>query len=563
MNIRFGIVALLLLGLSEVVTAVEGGADHAAPLAVVESPRSETVLAQLTEIRDQIAERRQEQSELKKRLERERGEEEIAAINRRLVELPPMLESLGHSFEQLATGGIDFRTLENPPSKSFNWKDELVLIAEPILGSLRSITEKPRKIEHFRTEIAIREQQLEEVERAETALRQNLGQNPPKAVAERLEAISLKWQQKREDIEGKLKSTQYQMDLLEGEGEGFWSSVSTSVRTFVSGRGLTLTIAVVALIVVWLLSRALLALTRLLNRRSGKVKRRYTRDRAVLYIYRFTTIIFMVITLMAVFYARSDLLLLAITLVISVMSLLALRQTLPNYVKEIRTLLDIGSIRVDERLVYEGVPMEVKAINAFAYLRNPELEGVVRLPLETATGLISRLPLERELWFPCRKGEFLLLESGPLVEVASQTLERVQLRYLNTIITYPTADFINLAFRNISRDGFMVPLTFGIDYRHQAICLTEVPQQFRQRLEAAITASDEYQPHFEQVSVEFKEAGASSLDYLIQLQMRGAMAHRYRALERFMQRTLVAVCNDHDWGIPFAQLTIHRGDGFE
>ena len=61
--------------------------------------------------------------------------------------------------------------------------------------------------------------------------------------------------------------------------------------------------------------------------------------------------------------------------------------------------------------------------------------------------------------------------------------------------------------------------------------------------------------------VEFKEAGANSLDYFIYLTMKGSAAGLYYKLGRFVQQTCVDVCNREGWGIPFAQLTIHQGDG--
>jgi len=63
--------------------------------------------------------------------------------------------------------------------------------------------------------------------------------------------------------------------------------------------------------------------------------------------------------------------------------------------------------------------------------------------------------------------------------------------------------------------------------------------------------------------VEFKEAGANSLDYLVYLSMQGPAAADYFALTRRVQRALVALCNREGWVIPFSQLTIHQGEGFE
>lgn len=62
--------------------------------------------------------------------------------------------------------------------------------------------------------------------------------------------------------------------------------------------------------------------------------------------------------------------------------------------------------------------------------------------------------------------------------------------------------------------------------------------------------------------VDFKEAGANSLDYLILVSMDGAAAAQYFKLGRLLQQACVRACNEQGWTIPFPQLTVHQGEGF-
>jgi small-conductance mechanosensitive channel len=133
---------------------------------------------------------------------------------------------------------------------------------------------------------------------------------------------------------------------------------------------------------------------------------------------------------------------------------------------------------------------------------------------------------------------------------------------MRSMVQYPTTDFLALEYRNLSRNGFAIPTTFGIDYQHQAICLHEVPHKMQAAVERALTCS-EWAPHFADLLVEFKEAGASSLDYLIYVSMRGEASASYYSIARLVQRTLVELCNREGWVIPFAQLTVHQGEGFD
>jgi small-conductance mechanosensitive channel len=535
--------------------------SEVAPVEVEAEPI--TVMARLTLLREQLLSSRQEMEALRKELSHTRSEERIAHIKQRLEELPKSIEALNRSFEQIALGGIDMKAFSEQPEVKFDWKDELIEITRPLFGSLKDLTEKPRKIEQLRQQIDHLQQQLEVVQRALASLDALRQDAPPPSVESRLANLAESWQQRQKDLNAELEMAHYQIATLQGEARSSWEAIVQSLLTFFKGRGLTLLIALVAVMAVWQLTHLLLLLGRRTAAAPGhqQSRRRRTRERAIGYLYRVVMTILMLIVLLTVFYARNDLVLLALTVVVLVMVGLTLRQTLPRYIKEIRTLLDFGSVREGERIVYNGLPLEVSSINAFTILRNPELEGIIRLPLTAMVDLVSR-PAPSEEWLPCSIGDFLMFPDGRIAEVLRLTLERVELRMMRSMVQYPTADFLAMEYRNLSRSGFAVPTTFGIDYRHQAICLDEIPQKFHAAVEQAIKESP-FAPSFVELLVEFKEAGASSLDYLIYLSMRGEAAASYYTLGRLVQRTLVEVCNREEWVIPFAQLTVHQGEGFD
>jgi hypothetical protein len=45
--------------------------------------------------------------------------------------------------------------------------------------------------------------------------------------------------------------------------------------------------------------------------------------------------------------------------------------------------------------------------------------------------------------------------------------------------------------------------------------------------------------------------------------MSSEAANSYYNIARLVQRTLVELCNREGWVIPFAQLTVHQGEGFD
>jgi len=127
-----------------------------------------------------------------------------------------------------------------------------------------------------------------------------------------------------------------------------------------------------------------------------------------------------------------------------------------------------------------------------------------------------------------------------------------------SIATYTTTDFLARAPENLSR-GFRLSVTFGIDYKHQAESIAEVPGVMQAALAPALRAVAG-EGALAGLRIEFKEAGASSLDYAIQADFTGEAAPGYEALQRAIQATLVEVCNSRDWVIPFTQITLHRAE---
>jgi hypothetical protein len=287
------------------------------------------------------------------------------------------------------------------------------------------------------------------------------------------------------------------------------------------------------------------ALRRLVRSRRQSVpdRQQAARIRLLAYGYHLLTIVLVAFAVLSVFYLRGDVLLLSLAIIALVMLALGVWRFLPGYVREARLLLNAGAAREGERVIYNGLPYRIASLNLYSELRNPELEGTVRLPLATLSQLISR-PAGEEDWFPCSVGDYLLLPDGSFAQVLQQSVERVQLKVVGSILQYSSAEFLQLNARNLTREGFGIIANFGIDYRHQSIALDQVPERLKSGLSLV---------------VDFSAAATNSLDYLIYATMDGRCAASYFAIQRMIQQTCVDVCNRENWTIPFAQVTIHQG----
>jgi hypothetical protein len=63
------------------------------------------------------------------------------------------------------------------------------------------------------------------------------------------------------------------------------------------------------------------------------------------------------------------------------------------------------------------------------------------------------------------------------------------------------------------------------------------------------------------LSVDFLQAGASSLDVAVLADFKGDQAPAYRRIERALAKWCVDCCNANNWEIPFPQMTVHLPSG--
>jgi hypothetical protein len=479
------------------------------------------------------------------------------SIREQLSQLRQSIKDLTRSFEYFAVNGISLSGLDEGESTELDWREELIQIARPILNSLKEATEKPRKIEELRRSIEQYEKQLILAQQGKDAIELLYSAKPEPVVANSLDEIEKAWQERSMNIQRSLEIAQTKLQLLEGENTQFFETTGRALLEFLQGRGLSLLLAIVIALAIWLAMRSL---RRLVTqwRKPKQDSEHKARVRLLLYVYHFLTMALMSLSVLTVFYLRGDLLLLSLGIFALAMLMLSVWRFLPSYIAEARLLLNLGAVRESERVIYEGLPFRITSLNLYSELRNPELEGSIRLPLSSLSGMISRPRLD-ETWFPTQTDDYILMPDGSYAQVLQQTIEMVRLKIAGKSVQYASTDFLNLSVQNLSRDGFGIIVVFGIDYQHQAIALDQVPARFKLGLQAAFNHSD-YADDLKDLVVDFKSAASNSLDYLVYATLDGRVADSYFSIGRLIQKTCVEICNQEAWVIPFSQLTIHQAE---
>jgi len=478
-------------------------------------------------------------------------------IREQLDQIRQSIDELTRSFEHFAVNGVSLHGLNEDKDSKLDWRDELVQIARPILDSLKEATAKPRKIEELRRSIEQYENQLRLARKGKDAIELLYSAKMEPVVANGLDELKKTWQERSKNIQRSLEIAQSKLQIIEGENTRFFETSGRVLLEFLQGRGLTLLLAIMIALAIWFAMRSLRRWVKQW-RKPKQDREQEAKVRLLLYIYHFLTMVLMSLSVLMVFYLRGDLLLLSVAIFALAMLMLSIWRFLPGYIAEARLLLNMGAAREGERVIYSGLPFRIDSLNLYSELRNPELEGGIRLPLSSLSGMISR-PQANETWFPTQKGDYLLMPDGSYALVLQQTVEMVRLKVAGKSVQYASTDFLNLSVQNLSRDGFGVVVVFGIDYQHQAIALEQVSARFKSGLQSAFQDSD-YADDLKDLVVDFKSAASNSLDYLIYATMDGRVAGSYFSIGRLIQKTCVEICNQEAWVIPFSQLTIHHAE---
>ena len=363
------------------------------------------------------------------------------------------------------------------------------------------------------------------------------------------------WRKRHDSIKSRLTLINLQLeDLLSSEGL-VDKRTGETLKKILSGSLVNLLLALLAAGITYGVLRMINKVYVRLITSTGR--RRPFLARVAHLSFILLSVILALLAATAVLYLRGDRILLGLLLIALIGAALTLQRTLPAFMKEARVLLNIGPVREGQRLIYNGLPWKVEALNMYSTLVNPELSGgKLLLPLRVLTELNSRSYDANEPWFPTRENDYVLLNDQTYGRVLMQTPEMVQLRVLGTDKTYPVDAFLSSTPRNLSQNGFSIVVRFGIDYQHQSMVTGEIKQKFENYLAIHLKES-KWSEYMQEIFVEFDEAAASSLNYFIYASFSGEAADSYFRIRRTLQSLAVDACNANGWEIPFNQMTVH------
>ncbi|MCB1278186.1 hypothetical protein [Prosthecobacter sp.] len=490
----------------------------------------------------------------RERLKNKLPPDEKEKAEARVRELGAKREELLKNLEFVVTG---FDPLSGSPeiNETMDLQAETRDLLLPIIQELKQMTASPRETENLRRQVAALQQRSALAKVATQRLGEQLKQEEDATLKPLIQELLANWKKKQNDSDTELAVAEFRLEELETKRGGVLGALRDVTSGFFKQRGRNLLMAVCVSLLIFgglrLLWRRLKMLPQL------RRKNRSFGLRMVVVAYHVSSFLLAAFSALLVFYLAGDWVLLGLATLFLIGIAWTGKQTLPVVYEQLKILLNLGSVREGERVIYNGLPWEVRTIGVFSELHNPALDsGQIRLPLRDLTALISR-PSEDELWFPCAVDDWVCLSDGTHGKVVAQSPEWVQLVLLGgSRRTYPTSAFLELCPENLTKN-FRVRSIFGIDYRHQALCTTEIPAKLKEHLERELRVIVGPE-NLKNVSAELSEAASSSLNYTVLADFSGEVAQRHSFLTRVIQRICVDACNENGWNIPFTQITVHQ-----
>lgn len=517
-----------------------------------------SALTTLSSVLESSEEKLQDIKALKKELKKTTDKTDKEKLEESLKKLEADFDEIQVKLESIATGVAVNNYHEEEPEK-FDLQKEFEYLIQPMIYALNSITQDSRQIEFLRQSIEAVEQRLEITTTATENLQKIIPKTGNKELKTKLEGMLDQWNEEHESLQDESSILHQQLQIKLDSKESLLSSTGEIFSGFFKSRGVNFILGLLTFFGVFFLLRFLFSLFKKL-RYKDSARQRSTFERLIDLVFNASSFLIAFMATLFVFNLRNDWLLLGIGALFLLAVGWIVIKSLPSFVEQVMLLLNLGSVREGERLIYNGIPWQVKSLSFYTHFYNPVLTGgSLHISVRELLGMVSRPSALNEDWFPSKEQEWVKLEDGKLGQVIYQSPEMVEIELFGgSHITYTTENYLNLNPTNLSK-GYRIQMIFGIDYKYQELCTTDIPDKmkalFSDELETLLG-----QDQIIKVATDFFQPNTSSLDFEYEAYIKGSSAHMYEEVERTMIYSFANVCNKYNWDIPFQQITLHQAD---
>ncbi len=473
-------------------------------------------------------------------------EQEKEKIQSMLDTIQQAISDQENSFEMILTAGIELDEDEITAKKDFDWQQDLIEILQPFLREIHKLTENKRKLDNLNYKIAFHQLQIQKINEALKHISIINKDNLEKEALESFKQIGDKWQEQLDKSIHLFEVAQLQRNEMIEFKTTQENSFIDFVEEFSSGRGATLFLALVAFGGVYLIMLLFLKLCSWLINRQEIKRSYYQRVLTVLY-----HLLMGVVAITAFFYVlevRDDSVLTGISILFLITVIWVLKNSISTFIEELRLLLNTGSAREGECIIYNGIPMQIESLHYYTKLSNPFLPDLkLRLTLSELTKYVSRPVLKDEPWFPCKKGDYVMLYGDIYGMIKHITLENIVLSLPDGTmpITYTIEDFFIANPRNFSY-GFTVSTEFNIETKELNTSIVDISKIMSEAIHEKLLKQT-YGDLLRDLSVHFVNTNSSFFDYEIIAVFDGEAAGEYFSIKRHIQRFAIETTEQNKW----------------
>jgi hypothetical protein len=372
---------------------------------------------------------------------------ELARLETETTEIERELKKAKADFINLIAGSELINEEEKVGSSKRDLYQEALLFIEPLFDALKRITEKPRRIEGYKSKIIKTEASLADHEKALERLAELQVEEHDATLKTALENAHTSISHSRDDLREKLATLNRRLETDLQSAESLWQNLQEHTSKFISTEGLSLFLAVV---IFFSVSAGLLALR---TRLFGALKRKlhgHTLEKAIKSLFLLLTNLIAIACVVLMLYLRNDWFLLT-TIMFLLLGIVWTSKTLIRvFINDLKLVLNLGPVREGERVHWNGLPWRVKQLGFQSELVNPAFPGVVlRLRSSVMVSLSSRPAVGagdsltfNEPWFPSVVGDYVLLDDGTYGLVEAQSPEQVILNFNSARKHYLTPAFL-------------------------------------------------------------------------------------------------------------------------
>ena len=518
------------------------------PIHATESDDILITVTHLMDLLDAINNTRNQILTIQKQMQSTAGVGREKDFTQKISKLSKHLKQLESNFHQLATD-VHLDTFDSQKRQTFDWKDEIKQLIEPLVREIKQMTSHPREIDHLETEIENLESQLDIATKANNRLKTIIPHITSESLQNEIHQIQVNWKNRYREIKTRLNITQQKLKQKQMIKKDLSEHLHELMQLFFKSRGRNMVFALLFFALTWFLMHQLqnkIHLTRPFQKHPRSV---YIRTFDL--IYWIATFLSSLVALLLVLYFCGDWFLLSLFIIFIVGIAWASNHALPRYWKQARIILNLGPVREGELVVYQGIPYRVSRINLASELTNAHLEGgVIQLPLKDLLDMRSRPIAANECWFPTKMGDTIFLPEDTIGTIITQTPEFVRIKLLGEHIqTYATGQYLKLSPINLS-NGFRVVANIHFDENHQSRLIDKMIETITLSVQTEIEQHAFYEWVLS-VKTILSEVGPVAFQLKIIVYLKGEASLFYEDIKNVILSSCISTCNENQWRIAF------------